>query len=95
MQPRTPDLSGIWLPLVTPFRDGELDETPRPETPKPETTEQATTKPGGMPSRASLRSTDDVASRPADQLVRAPRRRGRPARAANPVPPAAARRRRS
>ncbi|MEQ9333510.1 4-hydroxy-tetrahydrodipicolinate synthase [Thalassobaculum sp.] len=27
MQPRTPVLSGIWLPLVTPFRDGELDET--------------------------------------------------------------------
>jgi len=26
MQRRTPVLSGIWLPLVTPFRDGELDE---------------------------------------------------------------------
>jgi len=26
MQERTSPLSGIWLPLVTPFRDGELDE---------------------------------------------------------------------
>ncbi len=25
-QQRTPAISGIWLPLVTPFRDGELDE---------------------------------------------------------------------
>ncbi len=26
MQARTPTLSGVWLPLVTPFRDGNLDE---------------------------------------------------------------------
>ena len=26
MLPRTPVFSGVWLPLVTPFRDGELDE---------------------------------------------------------------------
>lgn len=60
----------------------ELDESPPREAPKSETPEQATSRRGGQPSRASLRSTDDVASRPADQLVREPRRRGRPARAA-------------
>ncbi|MEO3473299.1 4-hydroxy-tetrahydrodipicolinate synthase [Roseomonas sp. CAU 1739] len=27
MQPIHPDVGGLWLPLVTPFRDGALDET--------------------------------------------------------------------
>lgn len=27
MQPNRTTLSGIWLPLITPFRDGALDET--------------------------------------------------------------------